>query len=151
MRLQKLVAISHVSAAALPAFRRWCRLPGGAELLRFRDLLSHLFTPHRQALHLLNFSSQVAVVRVRICFPDAQDVLANSESHREIVGSAASGAATPAGKVASSDSRIFAWDFLASTSGTKKTLGYWKNAPRYHHHLSGLRSSPSFRIFGVRY
>lgn len=102
--------------------------------MRFQDL-SHLFTPHRQAFHLQNFSSQVAVVRVRIWFPDTQDVLADSGGCWEIAGSAMSGAATPAGKVASSDSRILAWDFLVLTSGTKETLRYWKNSPRCHHYI----------------
>jgi len=49
-----------------------------------------------------------------------------------IVDSVMSDAATAVRKVASSDSRIFARNFLVLVGGIKKSLGYQKNALRYH-------------------
>jgi len=55
------------------------------------------------------------VVRVQICLRDAQDAPANSEGRWEM--------SDGAGKVASSDSRIFTWDFLVSVGGMREIAG----------------------------
>ena len=55
-------------------------------------------------------------------FPSGQVVSANSEGRRGIIDSAMSDTATVAGKVVSSDSRIFVRDFTVFVDGTKKSL-----------------------------